>query len=302
MKQGRRLFLHVGLPKTASSSLQTWASENRELLQGCNVQYPIPNVTSEMPKHQDLVVALQRGDPGCLDAYLAQATLPSLFLSTEGLTNHLYDFPPESLSAFRDRLSGWCVTVLLVVRPIEAWITSFWKQSMLNPRIDRFAYGSALHRNDFAMLPRIKRLCDTNQVIADVQNAYGARKVVVADQSADWFSPVRNALGLSENVPQPRRIHISISDDLAEVVRQINGLDLPRPLHSAVLSLLQDVCQTRHTNLRAHFRQTPPAVLATQTDALDRVVRLLIPVTAGQRDIVAATAQRLDALARGEQS
>jgi len=57
----RRLILHAGTPKTGTSSLQLHLGSNRELLAEKGIYYPPPSET-RMPKHQQLVGILRRGE------------------------------------------------------------------------------------------------------------------------------------------------------------------------------------------------------------------------------------------------
>lgn len=293
MSVGRTLVLHVGLPKTASSALQVWADRNRDFLLERGVHYP-PGNGALMPKHQDLVAALFTGDLAPIDAYILAARAPVLFLSTEGLTNHLYDFPGPSLAALRERLSGWIVRVFIVTRARESWITSYWKQAVLNPRIERYNYATPLSRDAFAVVPRVARLADFDRVAQDAQAAYGAAEVLVADQGSDWFEALRGLLGLQETGSLPEKVHVSVSDDLTEIVRQVNGMELDDGLRSDILALAQHSHPTGHNILIQHGRSKPLEALARNAEAIARCISKVKAETVGQAGLLSSMRATLE--------
>jgi hypothetical protein len=292
----RELLLHIGLPKTASTALQTWADLNRQLLLNHGIHYPAPSKGSYMPKHQDLVPGLQSGDLACLDRYLAAAEAPVLFLSTEGLSNHLYDYPSTSLSAFREKLVGWKVRLLMMKRSPEKWLTSLWKQRILNPRMPGTHFATPLKRDEFAMLPEVRRLADFEQVIADARVAYGAEETTVGDHGSDWFAVLRALLGLPEDIAPPPRVHISVSEDLAEIVRQVNATVPDNGLRILVLAFIQHSLATRHSEMIKYATARPLAEISLHADAIDRTLAGIIAVTQGQADLLAGLIEKQMAL------
>lgn len=302
MDTERTLLLHIGLPKTASSALQFWADGNRQLLLAHGVHYPAPAIGPLAPKHQDIVGGLFGGNLMRLQRYLAMAEAPVLFLSSEGLTNYLYDFPPASLAAWRETVAGWRVRLLMVTRPSEGWMTSYWKQAILNPPAPQFDYATALSRDVFARQPRMRRLANFEQVLADARAAYGATDAVVADQSGDWFGTLRDMLGLPGTVRAPDRLHVSVSDDLAEIVRQVNGLGLSDTGRAQVLALVQHALCTGHNSLMAYGREYPLAALAQEADAISGCLLGIAPVTEGQEEILGSVTEKLACLAAERKS
>jgi len=81
-------------------------------------QYCLPEPDKKLldPKHQFLVPALMSGDLSELHSSSRANYAETLILSTEGLTNHLYDFQPVALSDFRETTSMYDVFAFLVIR------------------------------------------------------------------------------------------------------------------------------------------------------------------------------------------
>ena len=65
----RKMFLHIGLPKTGSTSLQFWAFAHRKALAQQGIFYPEPLMKADSPKHEELTDFFKRGDTERLDAF-----------------------------------------------------------------------------------------------------------------------------------------------------------------------------------------------------------------------------------------
>ena len=122
------------------------------------INYPEPDKDLADPKHQFLVSALQTNDLARLRRILEENQSDSVLLSTEGLTNHLYDFDAGALQTFRDLTLDYEVVIFIVVREKEPWLRSYYKQLVLNPPIVEYNYATPLRYAAFCELPRVCRL------------------------------------------------------------------------------------------------------------------------------------------------
>lgn len=251
----RHLVLHVGLPKTATTALQFWCDQNRERLIERGVLYPEVDASQTVPKHQYVVGELLRGEFPRLRAQLETCEQPVLLLSSEGLSNHFYDFPEESFSEFRKLLTelGYSLSIFLVFRSPEIWLRSYYKQAVLNPTYRKFEWGTSKTFQEFAELPRVRRLTDLDSLRVDMSTRYGG-EVHVANYEDGWVSNFSRLLGVSEEgLGLPPRVHGSVSDEIVEVVRQINGMGLSKRLRASVLAGIQECYRTNHGDL-AEYR------------------------------------------------
>lgn len=249
------ITLHVGLPKTGSSTLQHHLYRNREVLRRQGVDYPEAGIDASPPKHQYLVTGLKRNDPSRLAAVLAAADLPSLILSTEGLTNHLYDFSDKALGGFRDTLRGHEVRCVVVLRAPEAWLRSYYKQILINPRVGTpgvWFYGSDITLDAFRATARAQALIDHEQLTADIAAAYGAQSVTVLRLENDWLTGFDRALGLDSRAWSPTRPeNESAPDACIEIMRQVNAHGLPEVDRVVWKAALQAFSGSNHTLLKA---------------------------------------------------
>jgi hypothetical protein len=136
-----KLFLHVGAPKTGTTTLQHACNVSREALLTRGILYPDVDLNpGPSPKHQWLTNLLLAED---LDRFgnnvrqvveQAKTTAVSrVILSTEGLFNHWFDFSAKGRSALAALKDSFDVTVWVVFREPVAWAMSMYVQAVKNP-------------------------------------------------------------------------------------------------------------------------------------------------------------------------
>jgi hypothetical protein len=254
------MLLHVGLPKTGSTSLQKWCHDNRDLLKTGGVDYPATDPVEPAPKHQFVVSEMMSGVFKQFEDIVRHADqTKKLLLSTEGLTNHLYDFPEESLARFRAILDGWQVMAFMVVRDAEPWLKSLYKQHVLNPPHAGYGYATELPLEEFGRLPRVQRLLDHASLARAVQAKLGANSVTVQRFEQDWFGGFRSWAGLHDiggHCDAPGHENTSCADEVTELVRLINGMGLPPHARAHCLSTLATTLEND-----AHVRKTNLSLL-----------------------------------------
>lgn len=200
-----------------------------------------------------------RNDPSRLAATLAATDQPSLILSTEGLTNHLYDFFDDALAAFRDTLRGHEVRCLVMLRAPEAWLRSYYKQIIINPRVSIpgvWFYGSDITLDAFHATERAQALTDHARLCADIAAAYGAETMIVLQLEDDWMAEFDRTLGIDSRAysPAPRE-NESAPDACIEIMRQVNAYALREAERIAWKAALQIFSGSNHTLLKAAQKQ-----------------------------------------------
>ena len=246
----RRLLLHVGLPKTGTSALQSWCNAHAGEFLRQGIRYPTPSANTEMPKHQFVVSDLIAGDLARTAEAFAEGDEDSLVLSTEGLTNHLYDFRPSGLERFRQMLTGFDVTVFMVHRVPGHWIKSYHKQCAINPRSAAYNYGSGLELAEFRRLPRIRKMMNIANLTQDCAAAFGAREMVAMPFESDWLARFFELCGFRpETKVELERTNESIDDWIFEAVLRINREGFSDDARIAWLGSLQRFTTSRHVGL-----------------------------------------------------
>jgi hypothetical protein len=138
--RGRTLLLHVGLHKTGSTALQMYLADNRQVLRGLGLFWPVAGTATHAHNHVEIVADLLRGRdfaslPACvaLRSELAVAELPSRVVLTSE------DFSPnimrprflESLALFCDWL-GYRPHIVAYVRPQTDVFNAMFTQKIKN--------------------------------------------------------------------------------------------------------------------------------------------------------------------------
>lgn len=245
-----RLILHIGLPKTGTTSLQFWADAQRAALAEAGCCYPVPVSPADAPKHQELVTFMRGGPASLLDAFFDPLpAIQTIFASAEGLSGHLPEALPDRLEAMRARLSAFDVTLVLGVRERAAWLRSYHQQKVCNPPHSdpELLFATPLTLTDFAQQPRIRDLLDTQTLAARAQAAYGACDVRIMSMEGDWPAALCALLGASELAPSlaaaPRR-NIGLSAVDMELLRQANATGMWEA-RNILLSLLRSQTSAR---------------------------------------------------------
>ena len=267
-----RIFLHVGLPKTATSSLQRWFRDHRDELVRSGISYPDHFGPSD-DKHSFLVTELLvRTSPTSVELDLIREPVGSILYSSEGLSNHLYDFDPEALSAFRTATDGIHIVLLLATRQPEDWLRSYYRQCVLNPRWTEFdLWGTDLTLDEVRTHPRIRALLNYEQLRADLAKAFGARSIIDIDfDQPDWFPDLLDKLGLAHLKTQPLPfVNDAIPTWAVETMRQVNHLVPSSDGRIGWKQVLQEFLSSSNTILAESVANFPPRSITP--DVLDRI-------------------------------
>lgn len=248
----RRVILHVGLPKTGTTALQIWCSENREQLGALGMHYPEALGAIKTAKHDQIVRCLLTGHLDPIRDMVAEYSESNLLLSMEGLTNHLYDFSPSALEEFRQIFLGFEIHAFMVIRERSAWIRSYYKQCVVNPPNERYHYATPLDLQSFAELPRVKRLANFMSLKDDVRAAYGATRVVVAQYEGGFMKELFRLIGIEQNDPSMREQNTSLPEWMIDFVRQINEIGLEPGVRTCWLGALQSCFKTKHDIMQGY--------------------------------------------------
>ena len=212
--------------------------------------YPEKNVDPNIPKHQFIVADLMQGN-------FDSSKIPSipsgqsLILSTEGFTNHLYDFPASGLNGISRYFSASDTMGIMITRTLESWLMSYYIQCTINPP---FAiaphYATSLTFDKFKQHANVLRMTNWSKIADDARRAYGFKRMCVIDQNAGILDNLRT-IGIptvSEfDLPQSNR---SPSAHVVEMIRQINGLAKDPDIRNGCLGVVQKWAQTDNTILQ----------------------------------------------------
>ncbi|MFO1104094.1 MAG: hypothetical protein U1E20_14465 [Methylocystis sp.] len=294
IRRKRRLLLHVGLPKTGTSALQRWCYANSSRFLEQNIRYPTPSADTEMPKHQFMVSDLMTGDLSRTALAVAEGNEEGAILTTEGLTNHLYDFRPIGLEKIRDLFEAFHLTAFLVRRKPEDWLRSYHKQCAINPRIAEYNYGTGLDLDAFRELPRVRRLMNVANLAEDCAAAFGAKEVVTIDYDSDWLARFLSLCGYTPT----EKVELEVANGSApgwlfEAVLRINRQPFNDNARIAWLGTLQRFSSSPHVGLRKHEATATARDLWRELDPT-LIDRIASPDArwAGYRELVSELSRR----------
>lgn len=293
----KRLILHVGLPKTGTTAFQLWCHRNRDRLLREGVWYPELIRHPADPSHLFVTQGIRGGDLSLVESCLRESPCDTVLVSHEGLSGALFAMQEPALRRFRDICAGVSVEVLVVHREPESWLRSFWKQYLINPqqhqprlwaRPSDTSTGVAasgdcgtMTLEEFRAHPRVQGLLDRQRVSVSLANAYGAHRVSEFEYEAGLSPLLRTGVGVNVSDHwEPETYRVSISDDLAELIRLVNGLGVPIELRDRLLGVLAIHSGDRST-LRVSLSAYRPEALAAGND-LSSLVELMRWIRSGE--------------------
>jgi hypothetical protein len=136
-------------------------------------------------------------------------------------------------------VSGYDVRLFIVLRDASSWTRSYYKQAVINPPLTEYDYATPLDLESFASLPRTRRLTETTKLIEDLLKYFGSDDIAVGRYESNWPGSFADFLGVPDSsvLQAWQKNNSSCSDDVVEIVRQINGMALAPAHRSHCLAL-----------------------------------------------------------------
>ncbi|MEJ2021295.1 MAG: hypothetical protein P8X43_04440 [Maritimibacter sp.] len=223
------VIIHVGLPKTGTTTIQTYFARLAEGYRARGLDYPLRGAGST-PHHGWFGKGLLSGDLSELDATFDKAQCARMVLSDETIFNEAL-FAEEAVGdALRERLSGRKVRLIACLRDPSSWQKSFYKQAVQNRGRPRAAgsaafWGRSERFDAFFTLPDMARLARVDDMLARLESLFGCPVETIELQPGMDIVPVfLERIGLTPAEPMIRLgANPSLSDLDAEIMRQANA-------------------------------------------------------------------------------
>ena len=209
----RRLILHAGTPKTGTTSLQWHLASNARNLAERGFWYPAPSEKADVPKHQELVGLLRRGDAVAFTDYMEKALhdMPgdahTIIFTTEGIFNHWWDYTPSARNLLRQFAALFDYEVCVWFREPESFAAALYVQCIKNGRTTDVmgnVYGQDISCTDALQDEWFRRHLDYLGFYHEIRELFGAEHVRVFLYDADTIRTFEACYGLGF-LPEPSR-------------------------------------------------------------------------------------------------
>ncbi|MEP5759931.1 MAG: hypothetical protein ABJ327_11625 [Litoreibacter sp.] len=231
-----KIILHVGLPKTGTTSFQTYLMDCYSVPTADGVWYAPLGQTKRAPQQVKLGHALRDGDLSELahDLKSFDGKAECLILSDESI----YVETPAIRSATRQRfqqiMAPHDVTLVGVTRDLDRWKRSFYIQALemrrskakLQHATANGMWQTPLSYNDFYDGAYAAQICDPPALMDKIAEMVSASQLLTPsyDDDGDIVATLRQLLDLRQTPPTSKlRKNPSLSDVQAEILRQANG-------------------------------------------------------------------------------
>jgi len=229
-----KLILHVGTPKTGTTSIQAYLDKKQRKLRSKGILYPNRFHNPDAPKHQWFERNLMTANTeSLLDNFKdvlnhVEEHTHTILLSSEGIYNNWWDFPSESKALLFELNQFFDVEIWAWFKEPLAFAESFYKQCMRNPQVDHIrCYGRDLSFSEVLADPWFIQHLDYMGFINECDALFGKDSVHVFDAQKDTVKAVIELLGLTtpNDNPTPRKNNC-MNATTPELYRVINRLQL----------------------------------------------------------------------------
>lgn len=229
-----KLIIHVGTPKTGTTSLQVYLNKKQRKLRKKGILYPNRSHNSDAPKHQWFEKNLVRTHTkNLLDNFkeiLSEVDdeTHTILLSSEGIYNLWWDFPDESKALLVEISKLFDLKLWVWFREPIAFAESFYKQCLRNPVVQQIScYGKDLSFAEILEDPWFTQRLDYLGFVNECEVLFGCDSIDVFEYQHDTVQTVSQLLGLAtpHDNPTPRK-NTSMNGMTAELYRVVNRLQL----------------------------------------------------------------------------
>lgn len=251
--QGKlKLIIHVGTPKTGTTSIQTYLGKKQFKLRGKGILYPhnldkLQNPTA--PKHQWF-------EKNLLTTHLAfflenfnniiaqiKSDTHTIIVSSEGVYNHWWDFPDVSKDILSALSTLFDIEIWVWFREPLGFIESYYKQCIRNPQIENNpCYGKDLSFCEMLDIEWFSQHLDYQGFVSECQALFGKSKVFAFKYEGDVVQELIHKLGLAtpydNQTPQQNR---SLNSASIALLRTLNHYNLNAKHKELIMPHLKEI-------------------------------------------------------------
>lgn len=251
-QQKIKLIIHVGTPKTGTTSLQTYLDKKQRKLRKKGILYPhnldtLPNPTT--PKHQwfekNLVSTHLENFLANFKNIISQVKedTHTIILSSEGIYNYWWDFPNASKDLLVALNELFDVEIWVWFREPLGFIESYYKQCIRNPQVaSNPCYGKNLSFTEMLDIEWFSKHLDYQGFVTECQTLFGQNNVFAFHYHGDVVQEVAQKLGLAtpHDNPTPRQ-NQSLNSASIKILTTINHYNLKAKDKELLLPHLKEI-------------------------------------------------------------
>jgi len=251
-EQPLKLIIHVGTPKTGTTSIQTYLDKKQGKLRRKGILYPHnhKNVhNSHAPKHQwfekNLVSTHVEQFLENFKNIMAQVKedTHTIILSSEGIYNYWWDIPDESKALLQALGQHFDIQIWVWFREPLDFIEDYYKQCMRNPQVESNpCYGKDLSFTQMLDIPWFVQHLDYQGFVSECHSLFGEQNVVTFQYQGDVVQELMHKLGLATPHDNgfPRR-NPSLNNTSIALLRTINGYDIKAKDKELLMPYLREI-------------------------------------------------------------
>lgn len=247
-----KLIIHVGTPKTGTTSLQTYFDKKQSKLRGKGILYPhnirsIDNLNA--PKHQWLEKNLTGSHwQHLLENFKniiaqVQDNTHTIILSSEGIYNYWWDFPDESKEILSVIAKHFDIDIWVWFREPLAFIESYYKQCIRNPQVkSNPCYGKDLSFAEMLDIKWFSQHLNYQGFVSECEAVFGDNSISVFKYEGDVVQEVMQKLGLAtaHDHAKPRK-NQSLNSAAVALLRTINRYDMKAKDKALLIPYLKEI-------------------------------------------------------------
>ncbi|WP_233267276.1 sulfotransferase family protein [Paraglaciecola sp. L3A3] len=278
--QKLKLIIHVGTPKTGTTSLQTYLAKKQRKLRGLGILYPhnletLPNPNT--PLHQWFEKNLLTTH---IDNFLAnfkniisqvKTDTHTIILSSEGIYNYWWDFPEQSKVILSELAEIFDIQIWAWFRQPLEFIESYYKQCIRNPQVaSNPCYGKDLSFAEMLEINWFSQHLNYQGFVNECQTIFGENSVYAFEYQGDVVQQVSKRLGLAtpHDNPTPRQNN-SLNNASIKMLKSINYYNLKAKDKERLMPHIKEI----NTLLKSYVKDS-----LLDDDAKKRVLKLANPI------------------------
>ncbi|MFD2672020.1 hypothetical protein [Marinicrinis sediminis] len=229
--QEKKVYLHIGTPKTGSSSLQKYLFENRTTLIKQGFIYPEDVIEN---RHQNLLQAVLNHDWLSFMRFFENIAVllvhsDTILVSSEGFYNYTSQFSEVGKLFWQAMAKVVNLKIIVYLRKHDEFLESFYRQCVINPKVENSRigdpiYGQNLCISDFLEHERVKANIDYASSLKVWCRIAGEENVIVRPYKADIIGDFLKIVNIDESeLKGIDRQNTSLPIAAVELIRRCNA-------------------------------------------------------------------------------